>query len=89
MMQVPFAVADDGLLDVTLIKKAPKYIVIQHARKLYNGSLVNLPMVKTFRGKQIRIRSTGRLYLETDGESLGHTPFTFDIIPLGLRIVSG
>jgi len=89
MMQVPFAVPDDGLLDVTLIKKAPKYIVIQHARKLYDGSLVNLPMVKTFRGKQIRIRSTGRIYLETDGESLGHTPFTFEIIPLGIRTVVG
>ena len=72
---------------MTLIKKAPKYIVIQHARKLYDGSLVDLPMVKTFRGKQIRIRSTGRLFLETDGESLGHTPFTFEIIPCGIRAV--
>lgn len=89
MMQVPFAVPDDGLLDVTLIKKAPKYAVIRHARKLYDGSLVNLPMVRTFRGKQIRIRSTGRIYLEADGESLGHTPFTFDIIPLGIRTVTG
>ncbi len=89
MMQVPYAIPDDGLLDVTLIKKAPKYVVIQHTRKLYNGTLVNLPMVKTFRGKHIRIRSTGRIYLETDGESLGHTPFTFEIIPLGIRTVVG
>jgi diacylglycerol kinase family enzyme len=89
MMQVPFAIPDDGLMDVTLIRKAPKYVVIQHARKLYDGSLVNLPIVKTFRGKQIRIRSTGRIYLETDGESLGHTPFTFEIIPLGIRTVVG
>lgn len=89
MMQVPFAVPDDGLLDVTLIKKAPKYMVVQHVRKLYDGSLVNLPIVRTFKGKEIRIRSTGRIYLETDGESLGHTPFTFEIIPLGIRTVVG
>jgi len=89
MMQVPFAIPDDGLLDVTLIKKAPKYVVIQHTRKLYNGTLVDLPIVKTFRGKLIRIRSTGKLYLETDGESLGHTPFTFEIIPLGIKTVVG
>ncbi|MEI8004834.1 MAG: diacylglycerol kinase family protein [Bacteroidota bacterium] len=89
MMQVPFAVPDDGLLDVTLIMKAPKYMVIQHVRKLYDGSLVNLPFVKTFKGKEIRIRSTGRVFLETDGESLGHTPFTFEIIPLGIRTVVG
>jgi YegS/Rv2252/BmrU family lipid kinase len=89
MMQVPFAVYDDGLLDVTLIKKASKWIVIRYARKLYDGSLVNLPIVKTFRGKTIRIRSTGRIYLETDGESLGHTPLSFDILPLAIRVVKG
>jgi len=89
MMQVPFAIPDDGLMDVTLIRKAPKYMVIRHARKLYNGSLVHLPIVQTYRGKQIRIRSTGSIYLETDGESLGHTPFTFETIPLGIRTIVG
>ena len=89
MMQVPYAVSDDGLLDVTLIKKTKKYKVFQHAHRLYDGSLVNLPFVATFRGKHIRIRSTGKIYMEADGESLGHTPFTFDIIPLGLRVISG
>ena len=89
MMQVPHAVPDDGLLDVTLSTNAPKYMVIQHVRKLYDGSLVNLPFVKTFKGKEIRIRSTGRIFLETDGESLGHTPFTFEIIPLGIKTVVG
>jgi len=87
MMQVPFAIPDDGLLDVTLIKKASKFIVIRHARKLYNGTLVDLPVVKTFRGKSVRIRSTGKIYLETDGESLGHTPLGFEILPLALRVI--
>jgi diacylglycerol kinase (ATP) len=89
MMQVPHAVPDDGLLDVTLIRKAPKWIVIRHARKLYDGSLTDLPMVDTFRGEVIRIRSTGRIYLETDGESLGHTPFTFEVLPRHIRVVHG
>jgi YegS/Rv2252/BmrU family lipid kinase len=89
MMQVPYAVPDDGYLDVMLIKKASKFIVIRHAAKLYDGTLVNLPVVKTFRGKNIRLRSPGKIYLETDGESLGHTPFTFEIIPSVLRIVTG
>ena len=89
MMQVPAAVADDGLLDLMLIRKASKWIVIRHARKLYDGSLVDLPVVTTGRGKTIRIRSLGKVYLETDGESLGHTPFTFDILPRHLKIVTG
>lgn len=88
MMQLPFAVPDDGLMDVTLIKKAPKWMVIRHASKLYNGTLVHLPMVETYQGKTIRIRSTGTIYLETDGESLGHTPFTFEILPKALKVVT-
>jgi len=89
MMQVPFAIPDDGLLDMMIIKKASKFIVIRYARKLYDGTLVNLPVVKTFRGKSIRIRSTGKIYLETDGESLGHTPFTYEIIPGVLKVIVG
>lgn len=89
MMQVPFAVPDDGLLDVTLIKKTSKWMVVRYARKLFDGSLVDLPMVTTFRGGNIRIRSTGKVFLETDGESLGHTPFTFEILPGSISVVTG
>ena len=89
MMQVPFAIPDDGLLDVTLIKKTSKWMVVRYARKLFDGSLVDLPIVATFKGKNIRIRSTGKIYLETDGESLGHTPFIFEILPLCIKIVTG
>ncbi|MBN1199142.1 MAG: diacylglycerol kinase family lipid kinase [Bacteroidales bacterium] len=89
MMQLPFAIADDGLLDVTLIKKAPKWMVIRHTRKLYDGTLIDLPFIKTFQGKTIRIRSTQKIFLETDGESLGHTPFTYEILPGAVRVVVG
>jgi len=89
MMQVPFAVPDDGLLDVTLIKKASKWMVVRYARKLFDGSLVDLPIVATFRGENIRIRSAGKIYLEADGESLGHTPFVFEIRPRCIKIVTG
>jgi len=89
MMQVPSAIPDDGLMDVTLIKKTSKWLVVRYARKLFDGSLVDLPMVETFRGENIRIRSTGKVFLETDGESLGHTPFTFEVVPGCIKIVTG
>jgi diacylglycerol kinase family enzyme len=89
MIQVPYAVADDGLLDLTLIKKTGKWKVVRYAHKLFDGTLVNLPIVATFRGANIRIRSTGKLFLETDGESLGHTPFNFHTIQRCIKIVTG
>ncbi len=89
MMQVPFAIPDDGLLDVTLIKKTSKWMVVRYARKLFDGTLVDLPFIATFKGENIRIRSTGNVFLETDGESLGHTPFTFEILSRCVKIVTG
>jgi diacylglycerol kinase (ATP) len=89
MMQVPDAIPDDGLMDVTLIKKASKFLVIRYANKLFDGSLIKLPFVSTYKGKSIRIRSVGKIYLEADGESLGHTPFVYEIQPLALRVVTG
>lgn len=88
MLQVPGAIPDDGQIDLTLIKKAPKWVVIRYVNKLYDGTLVNLPIVITARGKHIRIRSTGKVYLETDGESLGHSPLDFEIIPTCLRVIT-
>lgn len=89
MKQVPDAIPDDGLMDITLIKKAPKLLVIRYAHKLFDGTLTKLPFVNTYKGRSIRIRSVGKIYLEADGESLGHTPFVYEIIPLGLRVVTG
>ena len=89
MMQIPYAIPDDGFLDVTLIVKTSKFAVLRYAGKLYDGSLVDLPIVKTYRGQTIRIRSTGRLYLEADGESLGHSPFVYEILPRGLKVIVG
>ncbi len=89
MMQVPDAIPDDGLMDVTLIKKASKFLVIRYAKKLFDGTLIKLPFVSTYKGKSIRIRSVGKIYLEADGESLGHTPFVYDVLPLALRVVTG
>lgn len=89
MKQVPNAIPDDGLMDVTLIKKTSKLKVFRYARKLFDGTLVDLPIVNTYRGKTIRMRSTGKIYLEADGESLGHTPFVYEIIPRCLKVIVG
>jgi len=87
MMQVPEAIPDDGLLDVTVIKKLGKLEVIKNVKNLYDGSFVRHPMVQTFRGKIISIESEPEIYLEVDGESLGHSPFYFGIIARSVKIV--
>jgi YegS/Rv2252/BmrU family lipid kinase len=89
MIQLPFAVPDDGLLDLTVINNIGKFKVIRSVRKLYDGSLVNMPQVNTYQGKTITVKSSTPLYLEADGESLGHSPFLFEIVPLSLKVIIG
>jgi YegS/Rv2252/BmrU family lipid kinase len=89
MKQLPNAIPDDGLLDMTLIKKLGKFTVLKEVKNLYDGSFIKHPKVQTFKGKSFRIDSSPSINLEVDGESLGHSPFTFEIVPKSLRVVVG
>ncbi len=89
MMQVPGAIADDGLFDLTVINKMSKPNIIMNLRKLYNGNIVRHSKVDTYTGKSISIDSDTQILLETDGESLGHTPMEFQIIPKSVQVISG
>lgn len=89
MMQLPDAIANDGIFNVTLIKKLGKFSVVKEIRHLYDGTFINHPKVETFTGKNIKITSDPEIQLEVDGESLGHSPFEFEILPQSLRIISG
>jgi len=89
MMQAPDALPDDGLFDVTIITRVSRLDVIKNVKKLYDGSFVSMPQVKTFRGAGVEISSDSPLYLETDGESLGHTPMQFSILKRAVKVVTG
>lgn len=89
MMQVPNAVADDGLYDLTLIHHIRRFDVIRNIHRLYNGTILEHPRISSFQGRSIRIASEPPVLLEVDGESLGVSPFTFDILPKSIRVVVG
>ena len=45
LMQVPDAIPDDGLLDVTVIKGISKFRIVTNVAKLYDGSFIKLRFV--------------------------------------------
>jgi YegS/Rv2252/BmrU family lipid kinase len=89
MRQTPFALPDDGLLDATLINGMGKFEIIRNLKILYDGTILNHPKVDGFRCRNIKVISDSLLYVEADGESLGHTPAEFSIVPGGISIVYG
>lgn len=89
MLSVPGAVPDDGLFDLTVINRMSRPDILLSLRRLYDGTINEHPRVNSFTGKSIRVESDDRIMLETDGESLGHTPLEFNIIPKSVKIITG
>ncbi|MFW6020447.1 MAG: diacylglycerol/lipid kinase family protein [Bacteroidales bacterium] len=89
MKQVPNAIPDDGLFDLTIISKVRKFSVFRHLQKIYRGTHLKLPYVRSFQAKSVIVDSASSINLEVDGESLGHTPMEFSIIPKGIKVITG
>lgn len=89
MKQLPFAIPDDGLLDMTLIKKLGKFSVLKEVKNLYDGSFIHHPKVQTLVSDSFSVISNPPIFLEADGESLGQSPFKFEIIPRCLKVITG
>lgn len=87
MMQVPHADPTDGQLAVTLIKNIGKVGITLETPNLYNGTFIKNRHVEILSGKQVYVESTPPVELECDGESLGFSPFTFDLVRLSLKIL--
>ncbi|MDX9930702.1 MAG: diacylglycerol kinase family lipid kinase [Bacteroidales bacterium] len=89
MRQTPDAIPDDGLLDITVIKEMGRMEIIRSLRILYDGSILSHPKIDGYRSTNLKVTSETALYAEADGESLGHTPVEFGIIPGGVNVIYG
>jgi YegS/Rv2252/BmrU family lipid kinase len=87
MRQTPEALPDDGLLDITVINGMGKIEIIRNLQILYDGTILSHPKVDGYRTKKLQVRSGKPLFAEADGESLGHTPVEFTIIPAAINII--
>lgn len=87
LQQLPKAVADDGLLDITLIKPLHWWHIIFRLQRFFNGDIYSIGHVKHTQGKHIRIESVPPIWVECDGEMMGETPVEIEIVPQAVRVV--
>jgi diacylglycerol kinase (ATP) len=89
MQLTPHAVADDGLLALTVIRDLPRMLVARSTPKLYLGTVAELkPYTTLHQVKKIRIESIDApMLVETDGEFLGQTPVEITILHKVLKII--
>ncbi len=87
MIQMPQAVADDGLFDLTTIRRISRLGVLRRFKSLYNGKIYRTRRISLDRGRHIRIESSPEIAVEIDGEAMGYSPFEFEIMDRAVRVV--
>ncbi len=87
IQQLPAAIADDGLLDVTLIKPLHWWHILFRLRRFFNGEIYSIGHVQHIQGSKIRIESSPEIMLEVDGELLGVTPVEFKVLHRAVKVV--
>lgn len=91
MQVAPGAALDDGLFDVVIMGAAPKSQTLKDMKLIYTGEHIDKPHVRVLRGKKVVAvpvaETRGRAVLiETDGESAGRLPATFEVLPRALNL---
>ncbi|MGA5421397.1 diacylglycerol/lipid kinase family protein [Streptomyces lavendulocolor] len=83
----PDARVDDGLLDVVVIRHAPKRLFFAMMNELKTGAHMRRPQVEVLRGKEIRIEADRDLPYGADGEVDATLPVTVRVCPGALRVL--
>ncbi len=82
----PEAVPDDGLLDVIVGGDFGKAETLAVLPRVFTGTHITHPKVKTYRAVKVSIESPVPLLVQADGEIIGQTPVTFELIPGALAV---
>jgi YegS/Rv2252/BmrU family lipid kinase len=86
MKLAPDARSDDGTFDVVLIGDVGKVDFLTTAPKLYKGKHVSHPKVEVLRTARVEVDAAEHLPIELDGEQVGTTPATFEVVPGAVRV---
>jgi diacylglycerol kinase family enzyme len=88
MQIAPNARLDDGWLDVVWIANAGGLRLIRKLPKLYRGTLLSDPVVRSLRGRRLEADAApGSVPLELDGEPLGALPAQIELLPGAISVV--
>lgn len=88
MNMAPEANFNDGLFDVTIVKKIGKANVIANVAKLYNGKIGTHKRVVQWRTPYLKITSNPPLHVETDGEVLSKGNVELVILPRSVSVMT-
>ena len=88
MKQNPKALPYDGLLDVMLAKKPTFFDIIGALLRVFNGKLLEHPIIESFQTQSLSIQSEKITIMEADGIIVnGTSPYKISIIPNAIQMI--
>lgn len=89
MKVAPNAAPGDGMLDVVLMRHAPKLVFLRVLMMIRNGTHIKLPQISTGRATNVEVNCDRSMPVGVDGESLHISfPLRIRVIPNALRIMA-
>ena len=88
MKQNPNALPYDGLMDVMMAKKPTLWDIITAILRLFNGKLLEHPVIESFQTKNLLVQSDKAALMEADGIIVnGFSPFNISIMPNAIQMI--
>jgi len=84
---LPRASVQDGLLDVCLVEALPRWRFVSWLPSLFWGGQLDLPYIRYFQAREVRLKSSLRLSLYADGEPIQSLPVTISTLPRRLSFL--
>ena len=89
MMETPRAVIDDGLLDLTVVRKLWKGKFLFATKRLFDGTVLDMKEVLHTRARHtIEIEATPASFMEVDGEAVGCSPARCTMMPAAVKVIT-
>lgn len=85
MLVCPNASPDDGQLDLTFLGRMSKLNFLRTFPKVFKGTHIHHPSVRTLRGQNLHIEAPGQTAY-ADGERVGPLPVDVSVVPRGLQV---
>jgi diacylglycerol kinase (ATP) len=88
MKQNPNALPYDGLMDVMMAKKPTFWDIITAILKLFNGRLLEHPVIESFQTQRLMVQCDKAALMEADGIIVnGFSPFNISILPNAIQMI--
>jgi diacylglycerol kinase (ATP) len=84
----PYAIPNDGKLDVTIASKISKGKLLASLPKIFGGKVDKIKYFDFFQVEDLHFNFNEPICTEADGEFLGHYPLNVSILPQKIRLIS-